>query len=573
MVMKRIFYLILLTITYLNVNAQQFGKVETGDIVTTASGSRSCNFIDINNDDFQDILITNGSTGGENNLLYINNNGESFTLVEGIITNDGTPSDGASCADFDNDGNIDAFIVNWYNEDNLLYKNAGDGIFTKIDTGLIATSGGYSETASWGDADNDGFVDLYVTNSAGNKANTMYRNTGTGYFEVITNISPTTDNYYSRSVNWIDYDNDGDQDLYICNESNQKNNLYRNDGNFQFTKLTDISITTDSYASHSSSWGDYDNDGDYDLFVSNYQQNNQLFKNEGNDIFTEVAGPWNTDIGCSFSSSFGDYDNDGDLDIFVTNGYCSNDLQNFLYRNDGDDGFAKVTDELPATDQGNSYGCAWGDYDNNGFLDLVVANWQDESQNNYLYKNDGNQNNWIKIKLIGEISNRSAIGTKVRCKAQINGNSVWQTREVSSQSGYCSQNSLIVHFGVYDAMVIDSLQILWNSGIVQNFTNISVDNMIQIVEDINTGIRSQSNIISVYPNPVQDYLTIKSPVLKNKNIHIEVFNLQGEKVFYSLAYSVNNEEAKVDLVNLINGIYILRIGDEYYQEYSKIIKE
>ena len=571
--MKNLFYLLILIFTHLSINAQQFTKVITGDIVSTASGSRSCNFIDINNDDFQDILITNGKTGGENNMLYINNNGESFSLVEGIITNDGAPSDGASCADYNNDGNTDLYIVNWYNNNNLLYENTGDGIFNKIDTGLIVTDGGYSETASWGDADNDGFVDLYITNSAGNKANTLYRNTANGFFEKISDISPVTDSYFSRSVNWIDYDNDGDQDLFVSNESNQKNNLYRNEGNFQFYKVTDISITSDNYSSMSSSWADYDNDGDYDLFISNYQQNNQLFKNEGNDIFTEIPGPWNTDIGCSFSSSFADYDNDGDLDLFVTNGYCENNLQNFLYRNDGDDDFTKVTDELPAMDSGNSYGCAWGDYDNNGFLDLVVANWQNETQNNYLYRNDGNQNNWIKIKLNGEITNRSAIGVKVRCKAQINGDAVWQTREVSSQSGYCSQNSLVVHFGLENATVIDSLQIIWNSGIIQNLTNLSTNNLIEINEDITTGIRTHTNNISVYPNPIRDYLTLKSSGIGTKDTHVEIFNLQGEKVFYSIATTVHNDEVTVDLVTLTKGVYIIGIRDDLFLEYRKIIKE
>ncbi len=572
--MKKIISVFFLTFTYIIINAQQFSKVTTGDIVNTPSGSRSCNFIDINNDDFPDILITNGTSGGENNMLYINNNGETFSLVESAITNDGAPSDGASCADFDNDGNIDVFIVNWYNINNLLYKNSPDGNFNKIDTGLIVTEGGYSETAAWGDADNDGFVDLYITNSAGNKRNTLYRNTGTGFFEKVKDISPANDAYYSRSVNWVDYDNDGDQDLFVCNENNQKNNLYRNDGDFQFTKLTDIAITSDNYSSHSSSWADYDNDGDYDLFISNYQQNNQLFENKGNDVFAEVLGPWNNDTGCSFSSSFGDYDNDGDLDIFVTNGYCSNDLQNFLYRNDGEDGFTKVMDELPATDIGNSYGCAWGDYDNNGFLDLVVANWQDETQNNYLYKNDGNENNWIKIKLNGVMSNRSAIGTKVRCKAQINGTAVWQTREVTSQSGYCSQNSLIVHFGLKDADLVDSLQILWSSGIVQNFANLSPNNLIKIDEDLNTGIKTHSKKFTIYPNPIREHLTLKSSDLWTKDMHIEIFNMQGDKVFYSLANTLNSaDEATFNLAYLMKGIYILRIRDEYFQEYNKIIKQ
>ncbi|PLX06533.1 MAG: hypothetical protein C0598_13545, partial [Marinilabiliales bacterium] len=205
--MKKYTYFIALFFFCLNANAQQFSRVTTGDVVNTPSGSRSCNFIDINNDDFLDILITNGTTGGENNMLYINNNGQYFSLLSDTITNDNSPSDGASCADYDNDGNTDIFIVNWYNINNLLYQNSGNTSFIKIDTGSIVNNGGYSESAAWGDADNDGFVDLYISNSAGNKKNILYKNTGTGYFEKITSTSAATDSYYSRSVNWIYYDN------------------------------------------------------------------------------------------------------------------------------------------------------------------------------------------------------------------------------------------------------------------------------------------------------------------------------------------------------------------------------
>lgn len=570
--MKKKILIFILGLAFLNNYAQQFSKLTTGDIVNKPSGSRSCNFIDINNDDFQDILITNGKTGGENNMLYLNNNGESFSLHESVITNDGTPSDGASCADYNNDGNTDVFIVNWYNINNLLYTNTGNGEFQKIDTGSIATNGGYSETASWGDADNDGYVDLYISNSAGSKKNVLFRNTGDGYFEEVSNIIPTTDSYYSRSVNWIDYDNDGDQDLFVSNENNQNNNLYRNDGNFQFTKLTDVSITSDNYSSLSSSWGDFDNDGDFDLFISNYQQNNQLFENKGNNLFEEVPGPWDSEEGCSFSSSFGDYDNDGDLDLFITNGYCANDMQNYLYRNDGEAGFIKITDELPSTDLGNSYGCAWGDYDNNGFLDLVVANWQEETQANYLYKNEGNENNWIKINLNGQLSNRSAIGAKVRCKAQINGESVWQTREITSQSGYCSQNSLVVHFGLKDALVIDSLQILWSSGHIQNMINLETNHLIHISEDISTGIESNNKGVFLYPNPIKDYLNFEGSSLTNEHLSIDIFNLQGEKVFYSSIKPLQNKVV-LNISSLAKGIYILSLKNQFFQEYHKIIKE
>ena len=270
-------------------SAQQFTQITTGSIVTTPSGSRSCNFLDLNNDNFQDILITNGTSGGENNMCYLNNGDGTFSLMNNPIVQDNTPTDGATCADYDNDGLIDVFAVNWYNVDNLHYKNIGGGNFERIDTSIISDQLGFSETAAWGDYNNDGLVDLYVTNSAGSKKNFLYKNLGSGKFEPILAVDPVSHNFASRCVNWIDYDGDGDQDLFVTNENNQANNLYRNDGGLAFTSIVGDPIVSDNFSSMSSSWADYDNDGDFDLFVANYQQNNQMFMNDGQGNFSAVT--------------------------------------------------------------------------------------------------------------------------------------------------------------------------------------------------------------------------------------------------------------------------------------------
>ena len=461
--------------------SQQFTRLTTGPVVTTPSGSRSCNWLDYNQDGFQDLLITNGTSGGENNFLYHNNGDGTFSAVSNIVSSDGTPTDGATCADFNNTGEIDICAVNWYNVSNLLYQ-LSFGTFLKIDTGIVVNDQGYSETAAWGDMDGNGFVDLLVTNSAGNRRNFLYRNWGGNTFEKITLGAPVTDAFYSRGVSWIDIDLDGDQDLFITNENQQANNLYLNDGVSNFTPVLNDPVVSDNLTSMSSSWGDIDNDGDFDLVVANQNSENQLFLNDGSGNFTEVNSPFGPDIDCAFSSSFADYDNDGDLDLFITNGYCSPNLKNRLYKNDGTGGFTRVLNEPMAIDSGSSYGCAWADYNNDGFQDLVVANWQGETQPNSLYLNNGNANHWMKIRLTGRFANESAIGARVRCRAMINGQPVWQTREVSSQTGYCSQNSLVVHFGLGNAATVDSLQVYWPYGDLQEFTNLSTDQTYFLIE-------------------------------------------------------------------------------------------
>jgi Leucine-rich repeat (LRR) protein len=238
-------------------------------------------------------------------------------------------------------------------------------------------------------------------------------------------------------------------------------------------------VTTGSESS-GSSWGDYDNDGDLDLFVANASsQDNFLYANNGNGTFTELTtGPVVTDGGNSAGSSWGDYDSDGDLDLFVAN---TQNQDNFLYANDGDGTFTKVTTGPVVSDGSVSYGSSWGDYDNDGDLDLVVANY---NQNNFLYANVGNANHWINLQLVGRQSNVSAIGAKVRIRAAIGGSPVWQLCEISGQTGggYGSQNSLNAEFGLGDATTIDSIKVEWPSGIAWDTTDVAVDQFLTITE-------------------------------------------------------------------------------------------
>ena len=547
--------------------AQMFTKVTTGPVVLTASGSRSVNFLDFNNDDFQDLLITNGTSGGENNLLYRNNGDGTFFDVSNVVSMDGTPTDGATCADFNNDGQIDICAVNWYNINNLLYLNGGGGAYSKIDTGDIPNDNGYSETASWGDADNDGLVDLLVTNSAGIRRNYLYRNLGGGAFERLNQTAPAAGNYTSRSVNWIDIDLDGDQDIFVTNEGNEQNTLYRNDGGMVFTRINNDPLATSNRSSHSASWGDIDNDGDFDVVIANYQQDNQVFLNNGSGAFSEVSYPFGTDGGCSFSSSLADFDNDGDLDLFVTNGYCGSGLQNFLYTNDGNGNFQRVMNEPMAMDSGGSYGCAWADIDNDGFMDLAVANWEGEVQPNSLYRNGGNGNHWLKVKLQGTLSNRSAIGAIIRCRTLINGIPVWQMREVTAQSGYCSQNSLVIHFGLRDATQVDSLEVIWPSGGTQTFTGISADQLYALTENDTLGIVGLDPAlewkpeVKIFPNPTTGDFQVAMELQGEQEVQIEVIDPEGRKVFQRKDSGLAGHLEVPVRIRLAKGMYTVRLTD------------
>jgi hypothetical protein len=239
--------------------------------------------------------------------------------------------------------------------------------------------------------------------------------------------------------------------------------------------------------------GDYDNDGFLDLFVSNFHgQDNFLYHNNGSGDFTlftnSIVG---LDGGWSLGCAWGDYDNDGWLDLFVANlgpinpstGVSIAPENNFLYHNNGDGTFAKITSGRLVNDLGYSTGCTWADYDNDGFLDLYVANgWATQSENDFLYHNNGNTNNWINFRLVGTVSNRSAIGAKVRVLATIGGRTVWQMREISGGSNYGSQNDMRANFGLDEATNVDTVRIEWPSGIVQELQNVAAKQFLTITE-------------------------------------------------------------------------------------------
>lgn len=552
--------------------SQTFTKITTGPVVNTAGDSRSVNWVDVNNDGKLDLFISNGKAGGQNNMFYLNTDGSNFTQVTADpIVLDNKPSDGATFADCDNDGDLDAFVVNWYLQDNLFYTNGGSGAFTQV-TGVPTASGGYSETAAWGDYDNDGLLDLYVTRSGATTAtrrNQLYHNDGGNAFTKILTGEQVTNALISRSVNWTDIDSDGDLDLFVTNEgtTNNNENIYRNDGGGSFTKITDGPLVNNGGATMSSSWGDYDNDGDLDVYLANDAADNALFRNDGNFVFTKITGdPVTMTNSHSFSSAWSDIDNDGDIDLFVTNAFntVTDPLHNFLYLNNGNGTFTKVEDGWPATDLAWSYGCAFGDYDNDGFQDLAVATttFGGVDANDFLYHNDGNSNHWITIRLIGNASNKSAIGAKVRVNATINGASVTQMREISAQSSYCGQNDLRAHFGLGDAVIVNSIAIEWPSGATEGFDTIDSNRFLTIGEGqgiLKVGeIQKENQDMMVYPNPASDILHIRAKD-QIRIAAVKIYNMSGQ-----LALDITNKDSltAIDISALANGNYLLSIDSD-----------
>jgi Tol biopolymer transport system component len=452
-------------------SGEWFVPIEEGELVTDGNLSRGVAWGDFNGDAYPDLAVAN--TIEQPEFLYRNDGSGTFTqLVENPITLGAAWTEGVAWVDFDEDGDFDLFTTNANGQPNGLFRNDGSGGFEAADGGPLTQEAMSSTMSCWADFDGDGDLDAFVVNRDGEN-DAMYRNDGDGRFQRIERAPPVSNGGEGRACGAADADGDGDIDLYVANGRRERNYYYRNDGGWQFTEVTEGAFVRDTAYSYGVSWVDFDYDDDLDLYVSNISESNALYVNDGAGSFTPLSeGPLVSDGGVSKGQTWGDFDNDGDLDLFVANGTEAPDMRNFLYRNDGPAGFVRVLEGPIATHADTSAGAAAADYDRDGDLDLFVANWGGGDEDNRLYRNETTGRNWIALRLEGRRSNRHGIGARIRLEATIGGRKLSQTRWLLPATGYASANEPIVHFGLGDADSIESLEIRWPSGSVDRYTDL-----------------------------------------------------------------------------------------------------
>ena len=445
---------------------------------------------DYDGDGYIDLFLANGNASGNfAHFLYHNNGDGTFSRVTtGPVASVLSAGMAGAWGDYDNDGHLDLALTNW-NQANHLFRNNGTGSFAAVPSSFSSDVVGTSRGVTWVDYDNDGYLDLFRTAQI-NDIRRLYRNNRDGTFTRNTQPAFLTVPGGFIGMAWADYNNDGRPDLFLpqVNPAGYPNYLYRNDGGGAFTRVG-AGTSLDGHPDHSNctaaAWGDSDNDGDLDLFVSGggnngLSQPDLFYRNDGNDTFTRLttlpANDTESEFGASIGCNWGDYDNDGWLDLFVANMGGQND---FLYHNNGNGTFTKVVGDIAVSDATSSWAPLWGDYDRDGSLDLFVIN---RSGNNLLYHNNGNANHWMEFRLIGTRSNRAAIGAKVRVRATINGQTFWQMREVPGGDGQMGQNSLFVHVGLGNATSADLVRIEWPSGTVQELQNVGTGKFLTVTE-------------------------------------------------------------------------------------------
>src|SRR5438874_1514130 len=363
----------------------------------------------------------------------------------------------------------------------------------------VSTAAGFfglnsSWCAAWGDYDNDGNLDVMTLGH--NQANTgsisqLWHSNGDGTFtDVTTQAGLNPHNGDAHGVVWGDFDSDGKLDLHISkgstkiHNSNNFNELWHNHGNGTFTEVTTAAGIVVSGDAQAGAWGDYDNDGDPDLYVTFGVNTGSpvqgiLYRNNGNGTFHDVttqSGAVN--IANALGATWADYDNDGFLDLYVVN---SSNRANRLFHNNGDGTFTDVasTVGVEAKKGGAGTDASFIDYNNDGFLDLFVCNGAGNKIGPYLlFRNNGNRHNWLKVVLRGQQSNRGGIGAKLTLTA----GGETQFREYTGQQHYMGQNHTPVHFGLGRATSANTLTIQWPSGTVDTLHSVPANSTIRVVE-------------------------------------------------------------------------------------------
>lgn len=578
------FYILILSIQFLfigNINSQNFTKITSGTIVNDGGWSYACCWADFNNDGKQDLFVCNNQTGNKNNMLYMNNGDGTFTkITAGVVVTDGGSSYGCTAADYDNNGTIDLFVSN-YGENNFLYSNNGNGTFTKITTGAIVNDGGNSTGCAWADYDKDGYVDLFVCNR--NQPNFLYHNNGNGTFTKITTGAIVTNNSNSGGCAWADYDNDGYPDLFVANAGPAADFLYHNNGNGTFTQITGDPVVNDVINSSGGSWGDYNNDGFQDLFVTGGvigTTNDRLFLNNGNGTFTKIlTDPIVSVNHWAGGSSWGDFDNDGWLDMFV-GGY---DGANLLFKNNANGTFRNIDTGILVTDGNYKEAAGWCDYDNDGNLDIFTARNNYFGGNNCLYHNNGSSNKYLNIKCVGVVSNKCGIGAKVYVKAVIGSGSVTQVREISSQTGgaISGENCLNAVFGLGNAAIIDSVIIKWPGGIIDKYSQLQPNQFLTAVEgqginkinQINSNIPGKFSLFQNYPNPFNPSTKIGYQIQKNSFVNLKIFDALGRELetIVNEIQPAGTYEVTFNASHYPGGVYFYRLNTGDFSQTNKML--
>lgn len=508
------------------------------------TGSYKICAVDMNGDFLDDLVGVN-----TNNIqvLYQAPNDSGFTTgtlaVPSNITN--MPSWSMAAGDYNKDGYNDLVLGGGNGATLLLSNSTGTAFATAYTTPQYV----FSQRTNFVDINNDGNLDVFVCHDV--QPNVYFKNNGSGGFTFHQGGLGDVASGGNYGSIWVDYDNDGDQDLFIAKCRGGSNSvaaideLHRNNGDGTFTNVAAQAGFTDYHQSWSAAWADFDNDGDMDVMIgasSTTGGSHKLMRNNGDGTFTNITAGSGYDTFTSLSQEHvaHDFDNDGYVDIF---GGGSK-----IMFNNGNMTFSPKSV--------NATNGPVLDFNNDGFLDIL--------NNNILKVNNGNANKWIKIHLKGTTSNSNGIGARV----ELYGSWGKQIRDVRSGDGFKYMSSLNTHFGIGSATAIDKVVIKWPSGVVDTVYNPTVNEALLVTEGSTLGTHdSRSNPFTVYPNPAKDFIEVSGPASISVT-KARIYDMGGK-----LVKSIDVQDSTISVQSLSKGNYVLILKDTDGKEYTdKIIK-
>ncbi|MBO3117362.1 VCBS repeat-containing protein [Winogradskyella sp. DF17] len=581
MKLRLCFYSILLCA--LNTLYGQINFVDQAELIglsqatgTSNFGGHGISYADFDDNGLDDITLASGN--GVPVRFYKNIEGFVFAEVDLLATlNYDYRTRSVVWVDFDNDGDKDLFLTS-DTDGNRLFQNQ-NGVLTDITVAAgFPLENLFTYGASWGDIDNDGCLDVYLSNRIGgtNITNYLFKNNCDGTFsEVTTSVGLSNTPYITFCSAFFDFNNDGWQDLYVANDKFEQNYLYKNNGDGTYTDVSVSSGTNIVMDAMSVTIDDFNSDGFFDIYITNTPQEistplpgSVLLRNNGDETFSNISLSSGTvvDSYC-WGANFIDADNDTDLDLYVNSQYTGdNGFASYaFFTNSGDETFAQPSNVGFDTNTYRSYSSAVGDYNNDGLMEIVVNN--EDNQKPSLWENIANNtNNYLAVELEGVIGNRDGTGSVI--EIAING--AKQYRYTLCGEGYLSQNSTKKIFGLGTNTTVDYVKVTWLSGIVDIIYNVTANQTLNIVEGSAT-LSIGENIISrinYYPNPVKNSLTLRAGNDTIKDV--KIFNLLGQEVLQTRPNALISE---IDMSHLQTGVYIVKINSAAITETVRVIKQ
>lgn len=482
-----------------------FVDVSAGVDLFSFGGVQGIAVGDYNNDGFDDFYVC--ADVGQNKLFRNNGDGSFTEGAEDLGLAIAAKSKSAIWGDINNDGYLDLYLANLASNDQL-FLNQGDGTFQDITSQAGIENWENPSSVNMADVDNDGYLDIYISNLAAE--NILYLNKQDLSFQNYTQQSGATDTGSSMGSIFFDYDKDGDQDLFLTHDHAEPSLLYQNDGTGHFIEVSEAANANVQGLGMGVDIGDINQDGYSDIYITNLFKNTLLL-NKGDGTFENIsASAGIEDYGMGWGTTFIDFDRDGWVDIYVANDSEFSPYPNVLYRNQGDNTFLAVELQKDISSNAQSYAAVCLDFQQDGQLDLALAN-RGEEDHFQLFENANLAGNWIGVKLRGMQSNSDAIGSKLRIVDELGH---IHYRELTAGQGWTSQNSSILYVGLGAANSIDSLSVYWPSGLTQQLDGPPINQYYTIIE-------GELPMEGVIAKPLLTTTTL--PVAKARKLEFAVF--------------------------------------------------